>query len=176
MGTVRLDLWGETHLLQTVLNLEETRDKNRMVIRIERVTRTNLSLLRDINQKIFPILTMTDDNLFNQYIDNEIGFAYLAYWNDLLAGAVCCQLTDNNGLYLRFIGTLNRHRRRGVAKKLMQRVMKDAQERDIHNVYTYVRNDNKAAIHVNHKFGLGVTGSDREDSNILLMERMLHTQ
>ena len=27
------------------------------------------------------------------------------------AGAVCCQLTDNNGLYLRFIGTLNRHRR-----------------------------------------------------------------
>ena len=32
-------------------------------------------------------------------------------FNIFQAGAVCCQLTDNNGLYLRFIGTLNRHRR-----------------------------------------------------------------
>ena len=81
------------------------------------------------------------------------------------AGAVCCQLTDNNGLYLRFIGTLNRHRRspfvyilvtfsmfilvmirKGVAKKLMQRVLEEAKERDVHNIISYVRNDNKVKM------------------------------
>merc|ERR1712083_810852 len=83
-------------------------------IRIEEVTSTNLSLLRDINQKIFPILTVTNmsDNQWSQFVKKDSGFAFLAYWNDMLAGAVCCQLTDNNGLYLRFIGTLNRHRRK----------------------------------------------------------------
>merc|ERR1712032_1259142 len=82
-------------------------------IRLEEVTSTNLTLLRDINQKIFPILTVTDmsANQWSQFVKKDSGFAFLAYWNDMLAGAVCCQLTDNNGLYLRFIGTLNRHRR-----------------------------------------------------------------
>merc|ERR1712032_700516 len=126
-------------------------------IRIEEVTSTNLSLLRDINQKIFPILTVTNmsDNQWSQFVKKDSGFAFLAYWNDMLAGAVCCQLTDNNGLYLRFIGTLNRHRRKGVAKKLMQRVLEEAKERDVHNIISYVSND-------------------KRDPSLYVMEKMLH--
>merc|ERR1712018_332735 len=145
-------------------------------IRLEEVTSTNLTLLRDINQKTFPILTVTDmsANQWSQFVKKDSGFAFLAYWNDMLAGAVCCQLTDNNGLYLRFIGTLNRHRRKGVAKKLMQRVLQEAQERDVHNIISYVRNDNKAAIHINHKFGFGITSNDKRDPSLFVMEKMLH--
>merc|ERR1712110_1219855 len=145
-------------------------------IRLEEVTSTNLSLLRDINQKIFPILTVTNmsDNQWSQFVKKDSGFAFLAYWNDMLAGAVCCQLTDNNGLYLRFIGTLNRHRRKGVAKKLMQRVLQEAKERDVHNIISYVRNDNKAAIHINQKFGFGITSNDKRDPSLFVMEKMLH--
>jgi len=132
--------------------------------------------LRDINQKIFPILTVTNmsDNQWSQFVKKDSGFAFLAYWNDMLAGAVCCQLTDNNGLYLRFIGTLNRHRRKGVAKKLMQRVLQEAKERDVHNIISYVRNDNKAAIHINQKFGFGITSNDKRDPSLFVMEKMLH--
>merc|ERR1712179_269729 len=104
----------------------------------------------------------------------DSGFAFLAYWNDMLAGAACCQLTDNNGLYLRFIGTLNRHRRKGVAKKLMQKVLEEAKERDVHNIISYVRNDNKAAIHINQKFGFGITSNDKRDPSLYVMEKMLH--
>jgi L-amino acid N-acyltransferase YncA len=32
-----------------------------------------------------------------------------------------------------------------VAKKLMQRVVKEATERDVHNIVVYVRNDNKVS-------------------------------
>merc|ERR1712038_804817 len=126
-------------------------------IRLEEVTSTNLTTLKDINQKIFPILTVTDmsANQWSQFIKKDSGFAFLAYWNDMLAGAVCCQLTDNNGLYLRFIGTLNRHRRKGVAEKLMQRVLQEAQERDVHNIISYVRND-------------------KRDPSLFVMEKMLH--
>merc|ERR1711970_1209372 len=145
-------------------------------IRLEEVTSTNLTLLRDINQKIFPILTVTNmsDNQWSQFVKKDSGFAFLAYWNDMLAGAVCCQLTDNNGLYLRFIGTLNRHRRKGVAKKLMQRVLEEAKARDVHNIVSYVRNDNKAAIHINQKFGFGITSNDKRDPSLYMMEKMLH--
>merc|ERR1712055_27591 len=155
---------------------EEQPDINMGRIRLEEVTSTNLTLLRDINQKIFPILTVTDmsANQWSQFVKKDSGFAFLAYWNDMLAGAVCCQLTDNNGLYLRFIGTLNRHRRKGVAKKLMQRVLQEAQERDVHNIISYVRNDNKAAIHINQKFGFGITSNDKRDPSLFVMEKMLH--
>merc|ERR1712130_702048 len=93
------------------LNGEEQPDTNMGRIRLEEVTSTNLTLLRDINQKIFPILTVTDMSAtqWNQFVKKDSGFAFLAYWNDMLAGAVCCQLT----------------------------------------------NDNKAAIHINQKFGFG---------------------
>ena len=30
-----------------------------------------------------------------------------------------------------------------MAKRMMQRVIKEAHTRDVHNIYTYVRNDNK---------------------------------
>merc|ERR1711974_366112 len=135
-------------------------------IRIEEVTSTNLSLLRDINQKIFPILTVTNmsDNQWSQFVKKDSGFAFLAYWNDMLAGAVCCQLTDNNGLYLRFIGTLNRHRRSPFVYILVTFSM----------FISYVRNDNKAAIHINQKFGFGITSNDKRDPSLYVMEKMLH--
>ena len=38
---------------------------------------------------------------------------------------------------------MNMLTRKGVAKKLMQRVLQEAQERDVHNIISYVRNDNK---------------------------------
>jgi len=178
------DLWRkrrskpskESSVYKKTLNGEEQPDTDMGRIRLEEVTSTNLTLLRDINQKIFPILTVTDmsANQWSQFVKKDSGFAFLAYWNDMLAGAVCCQLTDNNGLYLRFIGTLNRHRRKGVAKKLMQKVLEEAKERDVHNIISYVRNDNKAAIHINQKFGFGITSNDKRDPSLYVMEKMLH--
>ena len=45
---------------------------------------------RDINQKIFPILTVTDMSAtqWNQFVKKDSGFAFLAYWNDMLVRLV----------------------------------------------------------------------------------------
>merc|ERR1712112_797727 len=99
------------------LNGEEQPDTDMGRIRLEEVTSTNLTLLRDINQKIFPILTVTDmsANQWSQFVKKDSGFAFLA-----------------------------------------------------------VRNDNKAAIHINQKFGFGITSNDKRDPSLYVMEKMLH--
>jgi len=145
-------------------------------IRTEQVKPQQLSLLRDINQKIFPILSVTEmsESFYQMFTEEDAGFAFLAYYSDMLAGAVCCEMTDNNGLYIRFIGTLNRHRRKGVGKALLRRVLKEAMERDIHNVFTFVRVDNKAGIHLNRKFGLLPKGPSPCDQTLISYEKILH--
>eukprot|EP00091_Calanus_sinicus_P021174 TRINITY_DN6137_c0_g1_i2.p1 TRINITY_DN6137_c0_g1~~TRINITY_DN6137_c0_g1_i2.p1 ORF type:complete len:152 (-),score=39.99 TRINITY_DN6137_c0_g1_i2:255-710(-) len=145
-------------------------------IRTEQVTERQLSVLRDINQKIFPILSVTEmsEDFYNNFIDEDTGFAFLAYYNDMLAGAVCCEMTDNNGLYIRFIGTLNRHRRKGVGKAMLGRVVKEAMDRDIHNVFTFVRADNKAGLHLNRKFGLLPKGPSNQNPSLVTVEKILH--
>ena len=61
--------------------------------------------------KIPPSLESDDAILTFEWLLKSISFQCWASFQLFQAGAVCCQLTDNNGLYLRFIGTLNRHRR-----------------------------------------------------------------
>ena len=52
--------------------------------------------LRDINQKIFPILTVTDmsANQWSQFVKKDSGFAFLAYWNDMLVGVYLFSFYD----------------------------------------------------------------------------------
>merc|ERR1712106_19447 len=142
-------------------------------ISVERVVPTNVAKLRELNQKIFPILSVTEmsDN-FYQAFTKDTGFAFLAFHDKALAGSVCCQQVGENSLYLRFIGTISRHRRKGVGKAMMGQVMKEAMARDMDSVYAYVRRDNKAAIHLNRKFGLVITGTCRQDENLVVMEKI----
>jgi len=118
-------------------------------IRLEHVKPNQLSKLRDLNQKLFPILSIaeTSDDFYKLFTDETTGFAFIAYYSDMIAGAVCCELSDNNSLYIRLIGTLSRHRRKGVGKALLSRVFKEAETRDLHNIYTFVRVDNKESHH-----------------------------
>ena len=63
-----------------------------------------------------------------------------------------------------------------MSKKLVLQVMEEARKRDVHNINVYVRSDNKAAVHVYQKFGFGVTGRDKGDASLLLMEKIMHDE
>ena len=79
------------------------------------------------------------------------------------AGVVCCEMTENNGLYIRLVGTLNRHRRKGVGKAMLGRVMQEANKRDIQNVYTFIRVDNKVNLEIYHLSSSHFSSSPRLD-------------
>jgi len=145
-------------------------------IRLEHVKPNQLSKLRDLNQKLFPILSIaeTSDDFYKLFTDETTGFAFIAYYSDMIAGAVCCELSDNNSLYIRLIGTLSRHRRKGVGKALLSRVFKEAETRDLHNIYTFVRVDNKAGFALGRKLGLVTKGPSKQDQSLIMVEKILH--
>merc|ERR1711879_316771 len=112
------------------LTMQSSRSSKR--IEAELVTDTNVESLRKLFEKIFPILSMTEmkGNFYTNFT-SSLGFAILAFYDQKLAGAVCCQLEGENRLYVRIIGTLSRYRRKGVAGHLMSRVIQEAGARGL---------------------------------------------
>merc|ERR1711953_1429865 len=147
-------------------------------VRLELASKESVGQLRDINQKLFPILSISEmsGDFYKMFVEESQGFAFIAYYSNMLAGVVCCELTENNGLYIRLLGTLSRHRRKGVAKAMLTKVMEEARKRDIHNVYTFIRVDNKAGFHLGRKFGLISTGTSKTDPRLVTVERILHRE
>ena len=66
--------------------------------------------------------------------------------------------------------------RKGVAKAMLTKVMEEAGKRDIQNVYTFVRVDNKAGFHLGRKFGLISTGTSKTDPRLVTVERSFHRE
>merc|ERR1712141_533409 len=161
-----------------VLDCPLTTGTNMGRIKLERAKKDQVGLLRDINQKLFPILSIaeTSDDFYKMFVEESQGFSFIAYHNNMLAGVVCCELTENDGLYIRLIGTLNRHRRKGVGKAMLSKVMEEARKRDIHNVYTFIRVDNKAGFHLGRKFGLISSGTSKTDPRLVTVERIFHRE
>ena len=62
--------------------------------------------------------------------------------------------------------------RKGVGKAMLGRVLKEAMDRDIHNVFTFIRPDNKVGLHISRKFGL--LPKDQNNSGLLTEEKVLH--
>ena len=58
-------------------------------IRLEQVKPNQLTKLRDINQKLFPILSISDssDEFSEIFTDEDRGFAFIAYYSDMTVRA-----------------------------------------------------------------------------------------
>ena len=54
-------------------------------IRLEQVKQNQLTKLREINQKLFPILSISDssDEFSEIFTDEDRGFAFIAYYSDM---------------------------------------------------------------------------------------------
>ena len=61
-------------------------------IRLEQVKPNQLTKLRDINQKLFPILSISDssDEFSDIFTDEDRGFAFIAYYSDMTVCGQCC--------------------------------------------------------------------------------------
>ena len=85
--------------------------------------------------------------------------------------------------------------RKGVGKAMLTKVMEEARKRDIHNVYTFIRVDNKvrrvrkgegrqvkdlkysqAGFHLGRKFGLISTGTSKTDPRLVTVERIFQRE
>ena len=103
-------------------NEAESSDKSSPYTRIDLgdVTPHNIKLLKKVNQVVFPIVY--HDKFYKDVLESG-EYAKLAYYNDVVVGAVCCRVdvtnledpgqTAKKKLYIMTLGCLAPYRRLG---------------------------------------------------------------
>ncbi|QQP36300.1 putative N-acetyltransferase san [Caligus rogercresseyi] len=130
------------------------------------VTRHNINLLKKINEVVLPVIY----NLQFYKAVLEYGeFSKLAYYNDIVVGAVCCRVQVTSGqpasrkLYIMTLGCLHPYRRRGIGSKMLRHVL-DTVEKEGHfdAITLHVQVNNEGALEFYKKFGFHIVGTKEQ--------------
>jgi len=129
------------------------------------ITPHNIKLLKKVNQVVFPVVY--HDNFYKDVL--EAGdLAKLAFFNDIVVGAVCCRVdvervgpdAAGNGkkkLYIMTLGCLAPYRRLGVGSKMVEHVLNIvAKDGNFESVFLHVQVNNEDAINFYRNFGFEV--------------------
>ncbi|XP_014260426.1 N-alpha-acetyltransferase 50 isoform X2 [Cimex lectularius] len=121
------------------------------------VTPHNIKQLKKLNTVVFPV--SYNEKFYKDVL--EVGeLAKLAYYNDIVVGAVCCRVdtSDNSRrLYIMTLGCLSPYRRLGVGTTMVEHVLNHVQkDGNYDNVYLHVQVNNTGAIDFYKKFGFEI--------------------
>jgi len=121
------------------------------------VTPHNIRQLKRLNQVVFPV--SYNDKFYKDVL--EAGeLAKLAYYNDIVVGAVCCRvdLTENSRrLYIMTLGCLAPYRRLGIGSKMVEHVLNFVhKDGNFDSIFLHVQVNNDSAIQFYRKFGFEV--------------------
>ncbi|KAF8387183.1 hypothetical protein PRIPAC_76325 [Pristionchus pacificus] len=123
------------------------------------VTHHNVLQLKKLNQCVFPV---SYNDKFYKEVTSAGELARLAYFNDVVVGAVCCREDKYEGeksLYIMTLATLAPYRTRGVGRMLLEHVFALC-EKDpaVHAVHLHVQINNEVALNFYSKFGFEQKG------------------
>jgi len=121
------------------------------------VTPHNIKLLRKVNTVVFPV--SYHDKFYKDVL--EAGeLAKLAYFNDIVVGAVCCRVdTGSTGrkLYIMTLGCLAPYRRLGIGTRMLEHVLNIVKEDGNYtSIFLHVQVNNESAIEFYKKFGFNI--------------------
>uniref|UniRef100_A0A146LIA0 N-terminal methionine N(alpha)-acetyltransferase NatE n=1 Tax=Lygus hesperus TaxID=30085 RepID=A0A146LIA0_LYGHE len=113
--------------------------------------------LKKLNTVVFPV--SYNEKFYKDVL--EVGeLAKLAYYNDIVVGAVCCRVdTSENSrrLYIMTLGCLFPYRRLGVGTTMLEHVLNHVEkDGNYDNIYLHVQVNNTSAIDFYKKFGFEI--------------------
>lgn len=129
----------------------------RAKIELGDVTPHNIKQLKKLNTVVFPV--SYNERFYKDVL--EVGeLAKLAYYNDIVVGAVCCRI-DNaetaRRLYIMTLGCLSPYRRLGIGSMMVQHVLSYVEkDGNYDNIYLHVQVNNIGAIEFYKKFGFEI--------------------
>ncbi|KAL3320948.1 N-alpha-acetyltransferase 50 [Cichlidogyrus casuarinus] len=133
--------------------------KKTYTITLGELTKHNLKQLRLVNQMVFPVQY---SEAFYQDMLKPGKYCRLAYFNDIIVGAVCYRfdnIPNENGenvkkAYIMNLGCLSYYRRLGVGTKLLQHVINHCKELDnVKSIMLHVHTINDDALEFYKRHG-----------------------
>lgn len=143
------------------------------------ITKHNIKLMRRLNQAIFPV---NYNEKFYKDVLEAGELARLAFYNDVVVGAVCCRIENVDSerrLYIMTLGCLFTYRRLGIGTTLLKHVLDYAFKKGIDNIYLHVQINNTGAIDFYKKFGFEIVDTKEdyykriEPSSALVLKKQL---
>jgi len=130
----------------------------RSKIELGDVTQHNIKQLKLLNTVVFPV--SYNEKFYKDVL--EVGeLAKLAYYNDIVVGAVCCRIDTSDHtrrLYIMTLGCLSPYRRLGIGSMMVQHVLNYVKKnkKNFDNIYLHVQVNNTGAIEFYKKFGFEI--------------------
>ncbi|KAJ8937294.1 hypothetical protein NQ318_020344 [Aromia moschata] len=126
-------------------------------IELGNVTPHNIKQLKKLNSVVFPV--SYNDKFYKDVL--EAGeLAKLAYYNDIVVGAVCCRIDmseKTRRLYIMTLGCLYPYRRLGIGTMMVQHVLNYVeQDGNFDSIFLHVQVNNEGAIDFYKKFGFEI--------------------
>ncbi|KAL1463111.1 hypothetical protein WDU94_014898 [Cyamophila willieti] len=120
------------------------------------VTPHNIKQLKRLNTVVFPV---SYNEKFYKDVLEAGELAKLAYYNDIVIGAVCCRIDPNNGrkLYIMTLGCLSPYRRLGIGSLMLEHILSYVEkDGNFDSIYLHVQLNNDVAIDFYKKFGFEI--------------------
>lgn len=128
----------------------------RSKIELGDITPHNIKQLKRLNTVVFPV---SYNEKFYKDVLEAGELAKLAYYNDIVVGAVCCRIDSEVGrrLYIMTLGCLYPYRRLGIGTMMVQHVLNYVEkDGNFDSIYLHVQLNNDGAIEFYKKFGFKI--------------------
>ncbi|XP_015118313.1 probable N-acetyltransferase san [Diachasma alloeum] len=155
----------------------------RAKIELGDVTPHNIKQLKLLNQVVFPV---SYNEKFYKDVLEAGELAKLAYYNDIVVGAVCCRVdTSENArrLYIMTLGCLSPYRRLGIGTVMVQHVLNYVKkDENFNSIFLHVQVNNEGAIDFYKKFGFEIVATKQqyykriEPADAHVLQKTVHLQ
>ncbi|NP_001155571.1 N-acetyltransferase-like [Acyrthosiphon pisum] len=128
----------------------------RAKLELGEITHHNIKQLKRLNTVVFPV---SYNEKFYKDVLEAGELAKLAYYNDIVVGAVCCRIDQEVGrrLYIMTLGCLSQYRRLGIGSMMVEHVLNYVEsDGTFDSVYLHVQLNNDSAIKFYKKFGFEI--------------------
>jgi ribosomal protein S18 acetylase RimI-like enzyme len=129
------------------------------------ITERGVELLRTLNTAIFPVIYQ--DKFYQQVVANNCGYTFLAHFDGIVVGTVCCRLEHLSAvkdqkdrgckLYIMTLGVLAPYRRLKIGSTMLKKILELASKnKNIMEVQLHVQTNNEEAIAFYKNFGFSI--------------------